>query len=220
MALDAKIYAQIYAQIEAQIEAAKAAGKNAAESGPSRAAQDLQIIAQIQATKDAAEKADAADKDKRAAAAIVFWFVFGLISLLLVLMFVVVARSLVKGKWSLREALSEESSVQPNKDEVKLLASTSRFIALFGLLGILTIVLGVGYTIIWNLLLYQKPPDLSEVRSFLYGAACLFAPYLANQLRATFEKSPDKTGADPKSSDKPAADNQDKKGADADADKA
>jgi len=124
----------------------------------------------------------------------IFWYVFYLITGLLLLMFLSVAISLTVGKWSLAEALSEESSVQPLPDEVKTLPSTSRFIALIGLLGILTIVLGVGYSVIWNLFLYGKPPDgLSDVRSFLLGAACLFAPYLANQLREAFEPSPDKS---------------------------
>ena len=127
----------------------------------------------------------------------VFWYVFFLISGLLLLMLLVVGISLVAGKWSLGEALSEESSVQPTQGQVKTLPSTSRFIALFGLLGILTTVLGIGYATIWSLILYQKPPEkLSEVRSFLLGAACLFAPYLANQLRAAFENSPGRSGAD------------------------
>lgn len=136
-------------------------------------------------------KAPAPDPDSKH----VFWYVFYLITALLVLMFLGITISLVRGNWSVSDALSEESSVQPTPGKVTKLPSTSRFIALFGLLGILTIVLGVGYTIIWSLFLYQKPPDnLSQVRNFLYGAACLFAPYLANQLRAAFDSSPEQKG--------------------------
>jgi hypothetical protein len=153
-----------------------------------------------------------ADPEAAKEAVNVFWWVFRLITALLLSMFVVIFVCLFRSKWSLAEALSEESSVQPpattQKGEVKTLASTSRLIALFGLMGILTIVLGVGYTIIWNLLLYQKPPDnLSEIRSFLLGASCLFAPYLANQLRAAFDGSPDTDGTSGVTKPKPTPPN-------------
>jgi hypothetical protein len=99
-----------------------------------------------------------------------------------------------KGKWSLGTTLSEETAVQPQKingsADVILVGSTSRLIALVGLFGILVIVLGIGYSIIWNLFVAGKSPDLSYVKSFLFGAASLFAPYLANQVRAAFDQSP------------------------------
>ena len=53
----------------------------------------------------------------------------------------------------------------------------------------LTTVLGIGYAIIWNLFVYGTVPPLTQIRSFLFGAACLFAPYLANQVREAFEPS-------------------------------
>jgi hypothetical protein len=103
-------------------------------------------------------------------------------------------RAASKGKWSLGTALSEEAAVQPQKingpADVILVGSTSRLIALVGLLGILVIVLGIGYSIIWNLFVAGKSPDLSYVKSFLFGAASLFAPYLANQVRAAFDQTP------------------------------
>jgi len=105
--------------------------------------------------------------------------------------------------WSLTEALSEESIFQPKvitqKSDVITYASTSRVIALIGLMGILSIVVGVGYTIIWNLTIFGTVPDLSQVRSYLYGAACLFAPYVANKLSSAFTPS-----AKPQSDDNPA----------------
>jgi hypothetical protein len=76
-----------------------------------------------------------------------------------------------------------------NKKDVVMVASASRLIALLGLLGILTTVLGVGYAVIWQLFLYGTVTDLSQVRNFLFGSACLFAPYLANQLREVFSPS-------------------------------
>jgi len=96
-------------------------------------------------------------------------------------------------QWSFGDALSEESTYQPKeirqKSDVITFASTSRLIALVGLMGILSIVVGIGYTIIWNLYVNARVPDLSDVRTFLYGCACLFAPYLANQLSGIFTPS-------------------------------
>jgi hypothetical protein len=102
-------------------------------------------------------------------------------------------RSIASHQWSLGEALSEESAFQPKeirqKSDVILFGSTSRLIALAGLLGILTTVLGIGYAMIWSLFIYGTVPDLSEARSFLYGSACLFAPYLANKVAGIFTPS-------------------------------
>ena len=118
------------------------------------------------------------------------------ITRLLVAVLVVIALALVVATirgWSLGDAVSEESSVQPtvinSKKDVVMVASSSRLIALLGLLGILTIVLGVGYAVIWRLFVYGDTPDLTEVRNYLFGSACLFAPYLANQLREIFDTS-------------------------------
>lgn len=127
----------------------------------------------------------------------VFAAITALLFILLVVIVVVLIVYMAKGKWSLADALSEESSSQPKEivvsqdgqSNVVMVASTSRLIALLGLLGILTTVLGIGYAIIWNLFLYGTVPPLTQVRSFLFGAACLFAPYLANQVRAAFEPS-------------------------------
>jgi hypothetical protein len=104
------------------------------------------------------------------------------------------------GQWSLGDALSEESAYQPaeikQKSDVIIFGSTSRLIALIGLMGILSIVVGIGYSIMWSLYIYGTVPDLSQVRSFLYGSACLFAPYLANQLSGIFTPSAKKAPAD------------------------
>jgi hypothetical protein len=127
----------------------------------------------------------------------VFAAITALLFILLLVIVIVLVAYMVKGKWSLAGALSEESSYQPKEivvsqdgqSNVVMVASTSRLIALLGLLGILTTVLGIGYSIIWNLFVYGTVPPLTQVRSFLFGAACLFAPYLANQARAAFEPS-------------------------------
>lgn len=119
---------------------------------------------------------------------------------LLKFMLVDVKTSQDKGQWSLGDALSEESAYQPKeikqKSDIITFASTSRLIALIGLMGILAIVIGFGYSIMWNLYVYGTVPDLSEVRSFLYGSACLFAPYLANQISSAFTPSAKTKGGD------------------------
>ncbi len=131
-----------------------------------------------------------------------FWWTFRVMTRLLIVLVVVLIVSLsifsFMGKWSLADALSEESSVQPNPNEVKMVASSSRIIALVGLMGILTVVLGIGYSIVWNLYTGEATNlHLDEIRKFLFGAATLFAPYLANQLRAIFDDSPAKPGPAP-----------------------
>jgi hypothetical protein len=172
---------------DAQIEAAWNEAARDAAAAQNRA---LQTKAGIDAAKDAAKHAG----DMEEEAVKMFCWVSGFTSILLLLMLAVVGIGLAKGQWSLREALSEKPLVHPREGAPILLPSTSRFIALFGLLGIVTILLGVGYAITWNLLIYHKPPDnLSEIDSFLLGAASLFAPYIANQLRAAFQTPPDKT---------------------------
>lgn len=119
-----------------------------------------------------------------------FWVCTGMLMLLLLFMLVSLGGAMLKGKWSLGDALSEESSYQPKeiktKADIIMVASTSRVIALMGLVGILSTVLAIGYSIVWSLFVFKEVPDLSSVRSFLYGSACLFAPYLANQLRNMF----------------------------------
>lgn len=169
---------------DAQIEAARNEAARDAAAAQNAA---LQTKAGIDAAKDAAKHAG----DMEEEAVKMFCWVSGFTSILLVLMLAVVGIGLAKGQWSLREALSEKPLVHPREGAAILLPSTSRFIALFGLLGIVTILLGVGYAITWNLLIYHKPPDnLSEIDSFLLGAASLFAPYIANQLRAAFQTPP------------------------------
>jgi hypothetical protein len=171
------------ASSEAQVAIAQI---NAAKDAAIPQNATLQTVAQIAANEKAAENAVSMQQK----AVMVFRWVSALTGMLLVLILLLVAVSLFTGKWSLREALSEKPSAQPRVGVAPLIPSTSRFIALFGLLGILTILLGVGYAIVWNLLLYQKPPDnLSEIESFLLAAAFLFAPYVANQVRAAFQSS-------------------------------
>ena len=67
--------------------------------------------------------------------------------------------------------------------------SSSRIIAVFGLTGILALVVGVGYSIVWDLVVCGESPDLSGIKTFLIGMAAIFAPYVANQVREAFDSS-------------------------------
>lgn len=127
-----------------------------------------------------------------------------IVTALLGLLFGVMLHDLMRaqkaGQWSFGDALSQTSSFQPKeirqRSDVILIPSSSRLIALLGLLGILATVIGIGFSIMWNLFIYGTVPDLSEVRNFLYGAACLFAPYLANKLGEVLPSSHKQTKGD------------------------
>jgi archaellum component FlaG (FlaF/FlaG flagellin family) len=127
-----------------------------------------------------------------------YWHIFWVMNIVAGLLFVALITGLVvsalsQGKWSLGDALSEESSMQPkeiqSRSDVVMVASSSRIIAVFGLTGILALVIGVGYSIVWNLVVCGTAPDLGPVRAFLVGMAAIFAPYLANQAREIFSPS-------------------------------
>ena len=125
----------------------------------------------------------------------------GAVGVLIFLAAIVIVVSLgiasYQGKWSLGDALSEEAALPPGSaaQDVKMVASSSRLIALVGLVGILTIVVGVGWAVMWRLFVYGAAPDLAKVQNFLFGSACLFAPYLANQLRGIFGDRADAAAA-------------------------
>ena len=71
--------------------------------------------------------------------------------------------------------------------ETRLVASTSRLIALFGLIALLAIYLAVGGVVIVKLAGGQPLPNLTEVYHFFLAGAGLFVPYTVNQVRAAFD---------------------------------
>lgn len=105
--------------------------------------------------------------------------------------------------WSLVDALSEETEVtltdaagMPIRDAAgnivkvtKLLASSSRLIALFGLMGILALFMGSGIALLYQV---ASGSDISKTAeayaSFLVYGAVLFAPYVVNKFSSVFEK--------------------------------
>jgi hypothetical protein len=74
-----------------------------------------------------------------------------------------------------------------------MVASSSRLIALVGLIGILSVLIGIGYNLVWSLFVSGKVPDLKGIGQFLFGMALIFAPYLANQAREAFSSVMGKT---------------------------
>ena len=127
----------------------------------------------------------------------IFWVMTGslivlFVTIVVALIFAARDKNGVNG-WSLGDALAEESSSQPdvitNRASVIMVASASRTIALVGLMGTLALVIGIGYAIVWNLMVCGTVPELGGIKTFLVAMAALFAPYLANQLREAFSPS-------------------------------
>src|SRR5450432_2624690 len=89
--------------------------------------------------------------------------------------------------WSIGDALSEEAASQgppaPGQKPI-LIASSSRTIALFGLIVLMGAILGLSYFILWALFYGQSIAELTELGPLFYGAAALFAPYAVNQIRS------------------------------------
>ncbi|WP_243312584.1 hypothetical protein [Fundidesulfovibrio agrisoli] len=97
--------------------------------------------------------------------------------------------------WSLAKALSETETVEnsdasdPSKivKSTQTIPSTSRLIAMLGMMVIVVLFLGIGITIIWNLGSTGSMPKLTDLTTFLYGGASLFAPYAINKFSEAFK---------------------------------
>jgi hypothetical protein len=117
------------------------------------------------------------------------------------------ALSLINSSWSLSDALSEEADITPLDPAGKpclgpdgkalviseLRASSSRFIALIGLIGILMLYLGFGLEVLARLGNADPThpiPDSTTMNSIeymlLYGVV-MFAPYIANKFSSVFD---------------------------------
>jgi hypothetical protein len=105
--------------------------------------------------------------------------------------------------WSLVDALSEEVEVTltdaaglPIRDAAgnivkvtKPLASSSRLIALFGLMGILALFMGCGIALLYQVANGSDITKTAEAyANFLVYGAVLFAPYVVNKFSSVFEK--------------------------------
>jgi hypothetical protein len=94
-----------------------------------------------------------------------------------------------KNAWSLADALSEEGEVSEGDATVKkMVASSSRLIAFFGLVVMLCFFIGFGLFVLYDFGADGKVPDsIGGVVKFLLAGLSLFAPYAANQVRAALE---------------------------------
>lgn len=94
--------------------------------------------------------------------------------------------------WSLAQALSEEvefnttDATGAKKTETLLVASTSRVIALFGLIALLVLFMGFGAIAMWYFATSAKMPDFSGILNYFYAGAGLFVPYGLNQFKEAF----------------------------------
>lgn len=155
-------------------------------------------LACMQAWSDEANAADAGTAPPD-------WFLFGVI--VLVIFAVIVALFLIraavaKTKWSLSDALSEDvgltamdSDGKPLMDDSKkpimvteMRASTSRLIALMGMMMILLMFIGFGSFAMYRFATTgDMPASLDGVIKFLLSGLTLFAPYLVNKFASVFE---------------------------------
>jgi hypothetical protein len=122
----------------------------------------------------------------------VFWAAFCIMTAILGFAFVFTVVGLLRSQnWFLGDALSEEAGNQPDPlpPGVKpvMVASSSRLMALLGLLNILGVFLGFGYYFLYAA--FAGTVNLTDMKSVIYyvfSGAVMFAPYLANQLQSAF----------------------------------
>jgi hypothetical protein len=126
----------------------------------------------------------------------------GLLGLVGLIFLGIIATRLAAAKWALADALSEDISIPVfdttsgapvmagavQATTVKLIPSTSRLIALMGLFAILLLYTGFGAAVLYYFATGQVlPPQIGEVRSFLYAGLTLFAPYIVNKFSDVFK---------------------------------
>jgi hypothetical protein len=133
------------------------------------------------------------------------WFIYlviGFVYLGVLIALSTVARKLSQPttNWSLADALSEEADITVpdtsgmpytvNGVVVKktvLAASSSRLIALMGMIVILFIFLGFGAFMLWAFANNGTlPASAGDVTRFLVGGMTLFAPYVVNKFSSVF----------------------------------
>jgi hypothetical protein len=116
-----------------------------------------------------------------------------------------VCSALNGSKWSLADALSEEVEVtmtttankvtSPVLDSsgkplmsTELCASSSRLVALMGMVVILMMFIGFGATMLFSFAKTGNiPSSITDVIKFLAGGLTLFAPYVVNKFASIFE---------------------------------
>jgi len=137
------------------------------------------------------------------------WFVYGVIGVVLIgaLIALLMIRGAIYGTtWSLSDALSEPNEVtgttvgaggrpEPRLDAdgrpvqvVEMRASTSRLIALMGMIAILLMFLGFGAFALRHFATTGRmPEDMDDAINFLVAGMTLFAPYAVNKFTELFK---------------------------------
>jgi hypothetical protein len=103
-----------------------------------------------------------------------------LASIVLVVVFMMVKRREDQG-WSLAAAMSEVIGYD-TAGNARYASSASRFIALMGFVLIFWMYFGIGLSIIRNN--GQVPANLKDIEGFFFFGVAMFAPYVANQVKA------------------------------------
>lgn len=135
------------------------------------------------------------------------YFAYGIVisvAVLLVITLGLTRRDLIKSPWSLSDALSEEAStnlldangkpiLDGDQKPVMLTlmrASSSRLIALMGLIGIFSLFIGFGLVLLKDFALKGTLPDsevLAKIQNYFYTGLTMFAPYLINKAASAFD---------------------------------
>jgi hypothetical protein len=84
--------------------------------------------------------------------------------------------------WSLRDALTEPSVPGTGGAPPIGASSSSRLIALLGMVVILILFVGVGLVAVWQFAENNRV-DLSQFQNYFLAGASLFIPYVMNQVR-------------------------------------
>lgn len=137
------------------------------------------------------------------------WFAYLIIFLVVIgaiVSILLIRRAAANSKWSLTDALSEEVTVtamtsdgsggqKPLLDSAGapmsvtvLCASSSRLIALMGLMVIMLMFLGFGTFALYRFAATgAMPSGINDVVKFLVAGLTMFAPYLVNKFASIFE---------------------------------
>jgi hypothetical protein len=106
--------------------------------------------------------------------------------------------------WSIADALSEDVEIATNEKDgsglplknnegniakaTVMKASSSRLIALLGLVSIMMLYIGVGLTLLYGFALNNTiPANIGQITNFFLYGMVMFAPYLVNKFASIFE---------------------------------
>ena len=139
------------------------------------------------------------------------WFIYGVIFVVLIGSLIAISAirsSLSNSTWSIGDALSEEveitvmvkdatGAILPSSEKNKegnpitakeMRASSSRMVAMMGMISILFLYMGFGVVVLFEFAKSGKTPDsLNNVIDFLLAGLTLFAPYVINRFSNIFE---------------------------------